>query len=87
VIVDTPPVLPVSDTLALLSLADGFVVVSKLDLVRRNMLDEMRRELGRARAVGLGAIVTDAEVDAAYGYGYGSGGYAQAAAASSGAAR
>jgi capsular exopolysaccharide synthesis family protein len=79
VIVDTPPVLPVSDTLSLMALADGYVVVSRLDLVRRGMLHEMRRELEQARAVGLGAIVTDADAEAGYGYGYGGYGGAYAA--------
>jgi polysaccharide biosynthesis transport protein len=82
VIVDTPPVLPVSDTLSLMALADGYLVVSRLDLVRRGMLHEMRRELEQAQAVGLGAIVTDADSEAGYGYGYGGygvGGYAEPA--------
>ncbi|MGH3139015.1 MAG: P-loop NTPase [Gaiellales bacterium] len=77
IVIDTPPVLPVADTMALTSQADAYMVVSKLDLVRRPMLHELRRELGTARALGLGVVVTDAEAESGYGYGgaYGYGGY------------
>ena len=75
--IDTPPVLPVADTMGLTSQADAYMIVSKLDLVRRPMLHELRRELGTARALGLGVVVTDAESESGYGYGgaYGYGGY------------
>jgi tyrosine-protein kinase len=77
IVIDTPPVLPVADTMALTSQADAYVIVSKLDLVRRPMLHELRRELGTARALGLGVVVTDAESESGYGYGgaYSYGGY------------
>lgn len=77
IVIDTPPVLPVADTMGLTSQADAYMVVSKLDLVRRPMLHELRRELGTARALGLGVVVTDAESESGYGYGgaYGYGGY------------
>jgi succinoglycan biosynthesis transport protein ExoP len=76
IVIDTPPVLPVADTMGLTSQADAYIVVSKLDLVRRPMLHELRRELGTARALGLGVVVTDAESESGYGYGgYGYGGY------------
>ena len=77
IVIDTPPVLPVADTMALTPQADAYMVVSKLDLVRRPMLHEMRRELNTARAIGLGVVVTDAEAESGYGYGgaYGYGGY------------
>jgi receptor protein-tyrosine kinase len=77
VVIDTPPVLPVADTMGLTSQADAYVVVSKLDLIRRPMLHELRRELGTSRALGLGVVVTDAESESGDGYGggYGYGGY------------
>jgi hypothetical protein len=68
-------VLPVADTMGLTSQADAYVVVSKLDLIKRPMLHELRRELGASRALGLGVVVTDAESESGYGYGYGRGGY------------
>ena len=71
IVIDTPPVLPVADTMGLTSQADAYMVVSKLDLVRRPMLHELRRELGTARALGLGVVVTDAESESGYGYGGG----------------
>jgi Mrp family chromosome partitioning ATPase/capsular polysaccharide biosynthesis protein len=73
IVIDTPPVLPVADTMSLTPQADAYMVVSKLDLVRRPMLHEMRRELGTARAIGLGVVVTDAESESGYGYGGGYG--------------
>jgi polysaccharide biosynthesis transport protein len=77
IVIDTPPVLPVADTMSLTPQADAYMVVSKLDLVRRPMLHEMRRELATARAIGLGVVVTDAESESGYGYG---GGYGYGAA-------
>jgi Mrp family chromosome partitioning ATPase len=81
IVIDTPPVLPVADTMGLTSLADGYLVVSRLDLVRRPMVHELRRELASARAVGLGVVVTDAEAESGYGYGGAYGGYSYGAPA------
>ena len=47
VIVDTPPVLRVGDAMALSAQADGMLVVTRLNVVRRPMLRELRRAARR----------------------------------------
>ena len=42
VLVDTPPVLPVSDAVSISSRVDGMVVVSRLDVVQRPMLRDLQ---------------------------------------------
>jgi succinoglycan biosynthesis transport protein ExoP len=77
VIVDTPPVLHVSDAVALSSLMDGIVVLTRLGVVRRQTLHELARQLEGVPAPVLGFVVTDAAAEtgygSAYGYGYGYG--------------
>jgi hypothetical protein len=53
--------------------ADGVILVTRLNLVRRPMLDEMKRLLDASPAVTLGFVVTGADSgkkDDPYGYGY-----------------
>lgn len=78
VIVDTPPLLRVGDAMTLSSQADGVLVVSRLHLVRRPMLNELRRLLEAAPAPKLGFVATGGRKEseaygAAYGYHYGYG--------------
>ena len=75
VIVDTPPVLRVGDALALSAQADGLVIVTRLNVVRRPMLRELRRALDAAPAPKLGLVVTGSGGGDAVGYGYGGYGY------------
>ncbi len=77
VIVDTPPVLRVGDTMTLSSHADGILVVTKLNVIRRPMLTELRRTLGTAPTRKLGYVATGSrdKETGGYGYGYGYGGY------------
>jgi succinoglycan biosynthesis transport protein ExoP len=73
VIVDTPPVLRVGDTLALSGQADGLLVITRLNVVRRPMLRELRRALETAPSPKLGFVVTGSGGGDAIGYGYGDG--------------
>jgi succinoglycan biosynthesis transport protein ExoP len=79
VIIDTPPVLRVGDAMTLSSRADGILVVTKLNAIRRTMLAELRRTLETAPARKLGFVVTgsgDQQTGGqAYGYWDGHGGY------------
>lgn len=73
VLIDAPPILQVGDAQALSRNVDGIVVVTRLDVVRRPMLAELRRMLDLSSARVLGFVVTGAEHEDGYGYGYGYG--------------
>jgi len=83
VLIDAPPVLPVSDAMAISARADGMIVVARLDVVQKPVLRELRRELDGAHVHRLGLVLTGAESEASYGYGGGYGyGYSPSAEAS-----
>jgi Mrp family chromosome partitioning ATPase/capsular polysaccharide biosynthesis protein len=79
VIVDTPPLLRVGDAMTLSAHADGILVVTRVNLVRRAMLSGLRRQLETAPAPKLGYVATGASTGdvAGYelGYPYGASGY------------
>lgn len=79
VLVDTPPMLSVGDTLALTSQLDALMLVSNLSLTKRGELHELRRVLALARCQILGTALTASALDSNYGYGYGYGSYGVAA--------
>jgi capsular exopolysaccharide synthesis family protein len=72
VIVDTPPLLVVSDTIPLMKLVDGVIVVSRLGISTRDSVDQFREQLVNLRAPVLGIVVNDvrARGDFYYGYSY-----------------
>jgi tyrosine-protein kinase len=77
VVIDAPPALRVADAMTLSARVDAMVVVTRMNIVRRPMLNELRRLLDAAPAAKLGFIVTGVTADEAYGIGYGYGyGYA-----------
>jgi Mrp family chromosome partitioning ATPase/capsular polysaccharide biosynthesis protein len=70
VIVDSPPLLHVSDAATLSTVVDAMIVVARIDVVRRNMLSELRRMLAICPAVKLGFVLTGAgREEGAYSYG------------------
>jgi capsular exopolysaccharide synthesis family protein len=75
VIIDSPPLLPVSDTLALLPLASGLILVGRVGLTTRDSIHRVKTLLGRSpggRVIGI--VADDVDVGSAgYGYGYGYG--------------
>lgn len=73
VLVDAPPILRVGDAMTLSSHVDALVLITRMNVVRRHMLAELRRLLEAAPATKLGFVVTGAEGEQGYGYGYGSG--------------
>ena len=74
VIIDTPPLLRVGDTMAMSVYIDALVIVARMNVVSRPMLTEVARLLRRVRAVKLGVVVTgsraagDSYGGAYYGY-------------------
>jgi polysaccharide biosynthesis transport protein len=71
VIVDSTPLLVVGDAMALTRSVDALIIATRMNVVRRPMLRELRRVLDASPAQKLGFVVTGAEVEEGYGYGYG----------------
>lgn len=76
VLLDTPPVLKVSDGMALSTQAEAVLVVARINLIRRPMMQELARLLYAMPAEKLGFVLTgiDSAASDAYG-GYGGYGY------------
>jgi Mrp family chromosome partitioning ATPase len=70
VIVDSPPLLHVSDALTLSTAVDALVVLTRLDVVRRPILAELNRVLATCPAPRLGFVLTGAEREDGYDYDY-----------------
>jgi capsular exopolysaccharide synthesis family protein len=74
VIVDSAPLLPVSDSVILGSKVDAVMVMVRSEVVTRPILSELHRTLVELPTPKLGFVLTGAEHDASgYGYGYGYG--------------
>jgi succinoglycan biosynthesis transport protein ExoP len=79
VLVDAPPLLHVGDAMTLSARIDAVVVVTRLKIVRRAMLNELHRVVASSPAPTLGFVLTGAELEEGYGqYGYGRYYYEQA---------
>jgi non-specific protein-tyrosine kinase len=71
VLVDAPPLFHVGDGLVLSGKVDGIIVVTRIDVVRRAMVNELKRLLHTMPALKLGFVLTGAEGEESYGtYGY-----------------
>jgi Mrp family chromosome partitioning ATPase/capsular polysaccharide biosynthesis protein len=75
VLVDAPPLFHVGDGLVLSAKVDAVMVVTRMDVMRRGMLTELKRLLDTMPAEKLGFIVTGADEEESYGYGSGYSGY------------
>jgi Mrp family chromosome partitioning ATPase len=71
ILIDAPPLLQVGDPLALSAHVDALFVVTRMSVVRRPMLNEVRRQLDTAPSLKLGFVLTGAEGEDGYGYGGG----------------
>ena len=70
VLIDTPPLLDLSDAMTLSARVDALVVVTKLSVVRRSTLQELRRVLEGTPTTKLGFVATGVRAEAYAGYGY-----------------
>jgi Mrp family chromosome partitioning ATPase/capsular polysaccharide biosynthesis protein len=71
VLIDAPPLFHVGDGLTLSAKVDAVIVVTRMEVLRKPMLGELRRLLEAMPANKLGFVVTGAESEDAYGYGHG----------------
>jgi len=78
IIIDTPPVLPVRDSLLLSRLGDAVIVVAKADATPMRQIEQGLQLLARANAPVLGVVVNQLDFRKAKKYSdYGYGGYDQ----------
>jgi Mrp family chromosome partitioning ATPase len=70
VVVDTTPLLQIGDAMTLSAKVDALVLVTRLNIIRRPMLNDLRRALDSCPATKLGFVVAGAELEEGYGYGY-----------------
>jgi non-specific protein-tyrosine kinase len=70
VLIDAPPLLGVGDALALTAKVDALILVTRLNVLRRQLLSEVQVLLETAPAPALGFVVTEAESEESYGYAY-----------------
>jgi capsular exopolysaccharide synthesis family protein len=80
VVIDSPPLLRVGDAMTLSSRADGLILLTRLNAIRRPMLRDLSRVLDSVPTTKLGYVVTGSQREEGYsgqyGYGYGKGYYA-----------
>ncbi|MBI2213548.1 MAG: polysaccharide biosynthesis tyrosine autokinase [Acidobacteria bacterium] len=69
IIIDTPPVSPISDALILGSLADGVVLCVKAGKTPRDLVARVRDDIYRANVRILGVLLNNLEQDGSGGYG------------------
>jgi polysaccharide biosynthesis transport protein len=69
VLIDSPPVLPVSDSLVIAGLADAILVVAKAGLTRKKALHRSIELLRQVEAPLVGAVLNGADSGTEYGYG------------------
>lgn len=75
VLVDTPPILAVSDAASLAKVVDGFLLVVRAGKTKEEQVRESMRILNGAGADVIGIVVNDLDRSQALGYGYGYYGY------------
>ena len=73
VLIDTPPMLAVSDAMIISANADAILVVAHAERLRRDELAELGRVLSIGRTPRLGVVRTASESGSQSGYGYGYG--------------
>ena len=86
VLLDSAPLLPVSDGVVLSNKVDAMLVVVRGSTIKRPMLSELQRVLQACPCAKLGFVLTGAEEGEGYGYGYGYAGYGSSAPVPGGAA-
>lgn len=70
VIVDAPPVLAVSDAIAMAPMMDGVLVVASHNIAKRDGAKHTMELLGKVEARVLGVVINNVEMTGRYGYGY-----------------
>ena len=72
ILIDTPPILAVADTLTIREMADGFIVLCRAGFTPRGMLEQALEELGEKHVLGAVLNCVEAHSDHYYQKYYGS---------------
>lgn len=72
-LIDAPPLLPFGDALSLSKHVEAVLLVARANVVRRQMLVDVRRLLGSMPTRAVGFVLTAADTSEEYGAGYGRG--------------
>jgi len=67
VLIDSAPLLPSGDAIALSAQVDAMILVVRLDTLRKSAFDNLRRTLASSPAAKLGFVLADAEMADVYG--------------------
>jgi Mrp family chromosome partitioning ATPase/capsular polysaccharide biosynthesis protein len=67
VLLDTPPFIAVGDAMTLSPYVDALVVVTRLRVVPRSLLEDLARQLDTSRADAIGFVLAGAELEDTYG--------------------
>jgi capsular exopolysaccharide synthesis family protein len=73
VIADAPPVLAVSDAIAMAPMMDGVILVASYGMATREAARHTAELLGKVETRVLGVVINKVEIASRYGYGYGYG--------------
>src|SRR4029077_18953273 len=73
VLIDSPPLLPVTDAVLLAQVADGVLLVASAGQSRRADLRRAREKLTQVNATVVGVVLNQVTRETGYGYGYGYG--------------
>jgi capsular exopolysaccharide synthesis family protein len=73
VLIDSPPVLPVTDPVVLSKHADGALLVAAADQTRRSNLRRAAERLSQVNVAVMGIVLNEVTKQTGYGYGYGYG--------------
>jgi len=71
VLIDSPPVLPVTDAVVLAQQTDATLIVVSAGLTRRSDLRRTAEKLGQVNAMVVGTVLNQVTKQTGYGYGYG----------------
>ena len=72
-ILDSAPLVPVGDSVALAGRVDAAIIVAQPVILRRKLLIELARLLRSSHVRVLGFVLTGSDIERGYGYGYGYG--------------
>jgi succinoglycan biosynthesis transport protein ExoP len=69
ILLDSPPIIPVSDALVMSPMADRLLVIARMETLDHEVLTELKRVLDTSPTKPLGFVATNTDDRSDYGYG------------------